>query len=54
MDAAAAADGVEYTPNVLKRYPDAAAFLREAMRERGLPVPEIGQALEAAIPPGPR
>lgn len=25
------ADGVEYTPNVLKRYPDAAAFLRQAM-----------------------
>jgi ankyrin repeat protein len=34
-----AADGVEYTPNVLKRYPDAAAFLRQAMAERGLPVP---------------
>ncbi|HLG59751.1 MAG TPA: ankyrin repeat domain-containing protein [Vicinamibacterales bacterium] len=34
-----AADGVEYTPNVLKRYPDTAAFLRKAMAERGLPVP---------------
>jgi uncharacterized protein len=33
------ADGVEYTPNVLKRYPEAAAFLRLAMGERGLTVP---------------
>jgi ankyrin repeat protein len=33
------ADGVEYTPNVLKRYPDAAAFLRQVMAARGLPVP---------------
>ena len=35
-----AADGVEYTPAVLKRYPEAAALLRRAMRERGLPVPD--------------
>ena len=34
-----AADGVEYTPNVLKRYPDTAAFLRKKLAERGLPVP---------------
>jgi ankyrin repeat protein len=34
-----AADGVEYTPNVLKRYPDTAAFLRKELAERGLPVP---------------
>jgi hypothetical protein len=33
------ADGVEYTPNVLKRYPETATFLRQAMAERGLPVP---------------
>jgi ankyrin repeat protein len=33
------ADGVEYTPNVLKRYPDTAAFLRQVLAERGLPVP---------------
>jgi ankyrin repeat protein len=33
------ADGVEYTPNVLKRYPDTAAFLRQALSDRGLPVP---------------
>jgi mono/diheme cytochrome c family protein len=43
-----AADGVEYTPAVLKRYPEAAALLRKAMRERGLSVPEPGQA-----PPAP-
>jgi ankyrin repeat protein len=34
-----AADGVEYTPNILKRYPEAAAFLRQVLKERGLPVP---------------
>jgi ankyrin repeat protein len=33
------ADGVEYTPNVLKRYPETAAFLRQTLTERGLPVP---------------
>jgi hypothetical protein len=38
------ADGVEYTPNVLKRYPETAAFLRQAMAEHGLPVPGIGQS----------
>lgn len=31
-----AAEGVEYTPDVLKRYPDAAALLRKLMRERGI------------------
>jgi ankyrin repeat protein len=35
-----AADGVEYTPAVLKRYPEAAALLRREMRARGLPIPE--------------
>ncbi len=34
------ADGVEYTPNVLKRYPETAAFLRQVLAERGLPVPQ--------------
>jgi ankyrin repeat protein len=38
-----AADGVEYTPAVLKRYPEAAALLRRTMRERGTPVPESTQ-----------
>jgi mono/diheme cytochrome c family protein len=38
-----AADGVEYTPAVLKRYPEAAALLRRVLRERGLPVPESTQ-----------
>ena len=33
------ADGVEYTPNVLKRYPEAAALIRKLLAERGLPVP---------------
>jgi ankyrin repeat protein len=38
-----AADGVEYTPAVLKRYPEAAALLRKLMGERGLPVPASTQ-----------
>jgi ankyrin repeat protein len=38
-----AADGVEYTPAVLKRYPEAAALLRKLMRERGLTVPDSTQ-----------
>lgn len=33
------ADGVEYTPNIFRRYPEAAAVLRELMRRQGLPVP---------------
>ena len=28
---------VEYTPNILKRYPETAAFLRQALAERGCP-----------------
>ena len=38
-----AADGVEYTPAVLKRYPEAAALLRKTMRAKGLPVPDSTQ-----------
>jgi ankyrin repeat protein len=52
-----AAEGVEYTPAVLKRYPEAAALIRDAMRERGLAVPEPGQAVAAVpatSPPGGR
>ena len=37
------ADGVEYTPAVLKRYPEAAALLRKLLAERGLPVPPSTQ-----------
>jgi ankyrin repeat protein len=37
------ADGVEYTPAVLKRYPEAAALLRRLLAERGLPVPASTQ-----------
>jgi len=33
------ADGVEYTPAVLKRYPEAAALLRQMMAGQGLAVP---------------
>jgi uncharacterized protein len=45
-----AADGVEYTPAVLKRYPEAAALLRKAMREQGLPIPEGTHSPERAVP----
>ena len=38
-----AADGLEYTPAVLKRYPEAAALLRRLMAEQGLPVPPSSQ-----------
>ena len=44
-----AAEGVEYTPAVLKRYPEAAALLRRLMRDRGLDVPEPGPALSVAV-----
>jgi ankyrin repeat protein len=43
-----AADGVEYTPAVLKRYPEAAALLRKAMREQGLPIPDGTHSPERA------
>jgi ankyrin repeat protein len=33
------ADGVEYTPDIFKRYPETAAVLRAMMKEQGLPVP---------------
>jgi ankyrin repeat protein len=38
-----AADGVEHTPAVLKRYPEAAALLRRLMADRGLKVPPSSQ-----------
>jgi ankyrin repeat protein len=43
------ADGVEFTPAVLKRYPETAAFLRQQLAAQGLPVPP---PLED--PPGPK
>jgi ankyrin repeat protein len=46
-----AAEGVEYTPNVLKRYPEAAALLRQLMRARGLDVSTAGAGSTAAEPP---
>ena len=36
------AEGIEYTPDIFKRYPETAELLRQMMRERGLPVPEPG------------
>ncbi len=37
------ADGTEYTPTILKRYPEAATQLRQLMREQGLVVPASTQ-----------
>ncbi len=37
------ADGVEYTPAILKRYPEAAARLRELMAAQNLEVPEYSR-----------
>ena len=34
------AEGIEYTPDIFKRYPETAEVLRQMMKERGLPVPE--------------
>ncbi len=49
------ADGVEYTPNVLKRYPETAAFLRAEYTRRGLtappPLPSPPAAQAAAADP---
>jgi uncharacterized protein len=47
------ADGVEYTPNVLKRYPETAAFLREVMKDRGMPIPPPLQDPPSARTPQP-
>jgi len=44
------ADGVEYTPAVLKRYPEAAALLRKEMRDRGLAIPERTHSPELEAP----
>ena len=38
------AEGIEYTPDIFKRYPETAEALRQMMRERGLPVPALGNA----------
>jgi uncharacterized protein len=46
------ADGVEYTPAVLKRYPEAAALLRKTLRERGLPVPPPNHTAETEAQAG--
>jgi ankyrin repeat protein len=43
------ADGVEYTPDVLKRYPEAAALLRSLLAERGLPAGSTGFGLDAGL-----
>jgi ankyrin repeat protein/mono/diheme cytochrome c family protein len=45
------ADGVEYTPAVLKRYPEAAALLRKTMRDRGMAVPPPNHSAEAPAVP---
>ena len=46
-----AADGVEYTPDVLKRYPEASALIRKAMQARGMAVPESTQPGANSVTP---
>jgi ankyrin repeat protein len=46
-----AADGVEYTPDVLKRYPEASALIRKEMQARGLAVPESTQPGAESVTP---
>jgi ankyrin repeat protein len=43
------AEGIEYTPDIFKRYPETAEVLRQMMRERGIPVPAPGQGVSHTI-----
>ena len=48
------ADGVEYTPDVLKRYPEAAALLRSLLAARGLARAAVDPTRAAEPPDKPR
>jgi ankyrin repeat protein len=53
------AEGIEYTPDIFKRYPETAEVLRQMMRERGIPVPPPSEGVShtvasAAVVDGPR
>jgi ankyrin repeat protein len=43
------AEGIEYTPDIFKRYPETAETLRQMMRARGLPVPAPSQGVSHTI-----
>jgi hypothetical protein len=52
------AEGIEYTPDIFKRYPETAELLRQMMRERGIPVPRpsegVSHTADAVADSGPR
>jgi ankyrin repeat protein len=52
------AEGIEYTPDIFKRYPETAEVLRQMMRERGIPVPPpsqgVSHTIAGAVVDGPR
>lgn len=43
------AEGIEYTPDIFKRYPETAEVLRQMMRERGIPVPPPGEGVAHSV-----
>jgi uncharacterized protein len=43
------AEGIEYTPDIFKRYPETAEVLRQMMRERGIPVPPPSEGVAHSV-----
>ena len=43
------AEGIEYTPDIFKRYPETAEVLRQMMRARGIPVPPPSQGVSHTV-----
>jgi ankyrin repeat protein len=43
------AEGIEYTADIFKRYPETADVLRQMMRERGLPVPPPSEGVSHTV-----
>jgi uncharacterized protein len=43
------AEGIEYTADIFKRYPETADVLRQMMRERGIPVPPPSQGVAHTV-----
>jgi ankyrin repeat protein len=46
------AEGIEYTQDIFKRYPETAEVLRQLMREQGIPVPPPSEGVAHAIDTG--
>ena len=43
------AEGIEYTADIFKRYPETAEVLRQMMRERGIPVPPPSEGVSHTV-----